>query len=127
MTAIKPPGTDLPTVPHLPHAGETAATDVGASANAGPAGASFAHELGRAQQLAGQTGVSGVADPIAQLASELQAGKLSIDQALDALVDRAVGGVGRQLGVQERADLVEVLRAALGSDPTLAALRDAAG
>src|SRR4051812_32194961 len=106
MTAIKPPGIDLPTVPHSPHVGETAGQNAATNATSGsdPAastGSAFAQELGRAQQLAGQAPVGGAADPIGLLASELQAGKISMDQALDTLVERAVGGLGHRLGAQE--------------------------
>jgi hypothetical protein len=87
--------------------------------------ASFAQELQRAQQLTGQVQVGASGDPVAVLVRDLEGGRLTVDQALDALVERAVGGLGHRLSEQERADLLGVLRTALGSDPTLAALRDA--
>ena len=133
MTTIKPPGTDLPTAPHAPNdtassqSADQSADSAGASAATGST--SFTQELGRAQQLAGQApvaGSSGPRDAIAQLSADLEAGKLTMDQALDALVERAVSGVGRSLNPQEREDLLSVLRNAIGSDPTLAALRDTA-
>lgn len=123
MTSIKPPSLPAAAGPEL---------------SQGPAGAgaaqvqqtgepSFAQALDQAQA----SGVSSEApvgraggDPIAELSRELSAGRLSVDEACSRLIDRAASGVAASLGAAERADLLEVLRAALASDPTLSALRE---
>ena len=115
MTSIKPIGSspiDLPTAPHPSHG-------LGSSA---PGGASSAP---RPDVAAVDGALSGSSDPMAALARGLDAGSISLEQALAVLVERAVGGVDTQLGATERTELLGVLRAALADDPTLASLRDA--
>jgi hypothetical protein len=58
------------------------------------------------------------------MAQELGQGKLSVEQALDRLVERAASGPSQNLSEAERADLRSLLRDALGADPTLGALRE---
>lgn len=64
------------------------------------------------------------ADPISQVAAELRAGRITIDQAVDRLIDDAIA---RHVGAaaSERPGLADKLREALhafaGSDPFLAA------
>lgn len=123
MTSIKPPSLPSPT-----------ATDLSQGpAGAGPASAqkaaepSFSQALDQARTagVGGETRVTGTGgDAVAELSRELAAGRLSADQALDRLVERAANGVARNLSASERAELLDVLRTALASDPTLAALRD---
>jgi hypothetical protein len=115
MTSIKPPGSspvDLPTAPHSVDSTEVAGTP------------SFAAQLEAAREVAGQPQVGGAGDLVSALSRDLQAGKLTWDQAVEALAERAAAGVGKHLDAQQRADLLVVLRTALASDPTLAALRD---
>ncbi len=131
MTSIKPPDSGAPTAPHLSTPGAT----VGSSerSSTGAAGASFREALGQAQAqaVAGQTGVapaagsgsSQAADPIAALSQQVKSGQLSMDQAIDQLVERAADGVGRHLSAAQRDELRDVVRQALSFDPTLSALR----
>src|SRR5262249_55567544 len=108
----------------------TDAASGGAKAGA-TAGPSFQEALGRArgtethgiQGQAAVTGAQGHADPISALAQQVKSGQLSMDQALEHLIERATSGVGKHLSAAERDELREVVRNALSSDPTLAALR----
>jgi hypothetical protein len=68
---------------------------------------------------------AGSLDPVAQVAAQLRAGEISVDQAVDRLIDDAIS---RQLGHQAPADLAklepklrELLRSYAESDPFLAA------
>jgi hypothetical protein len=128
MTSIKPPGsspTDLPTISHPPTT--CGAEAVGSTSAAHGAGsASFSEQLQAARGATVQAPTGPAGDAVAALSRELQAGRLTTDQALDALVERAAAGVAAHLGPEQRAELLTVLRTALASDPTLAALRDTA-
>ncbi|HEX2676624.1 MAG TPA: hypothetical protein VHM19_08285 [Polyangiales bacterium] len=91
---------------------------------AGPLGS----ERANSGELAGSEAVGKAApDSIAALARELEAGRLSAEQALDQLVERAAASLDGSLTAQERSELLSTLRSALASDPTLAALRDGLG
>ena len=63
---------------------------------------------------------SGSVDPIAQVASQLRNGEISVDQAVDRLIDDAIS---RQLGGQKELEpkLRELLRSYAENDPLLAA------
>jgi hypothetical protein len=121
MSSIKPPDGrgSIGSVPVAPEQGTDAAA---------PAGADFREALSRAE--AGQ-GVQGperaqaaqAADPLGELARLVQSGALTPQQALDRLVERALGQVARGLDDAKRAELAVVLRTALESDPALQALR----
>ncbi len=123
MTSIKPPLPGAPTAPHLSGEVEgSGATSAGAPLQ------SFNEALGRAESVSGQAPVVGAgADPLAAMAQELGQGKLSVEQALDRLVERAASGPSQNLSEAERADLRSLLRDALGADPTLGALREELG
>jgi hypothetical protein len=124
MSSIKPPdgrgkAEGLPVGP-----------EQGAS---GPAAADFrealAAEGARAQGATAPQSAQGAAaaagsDPIAELAGLVKTGALTADEALEQLVERALGRVGRGLSEGQRGELVTVLRTALESDPTLRALRE---
>ncbi len=127
MTSIKPPHTGLPAPASAP--GEASPTST-RQARENQA-ASFQQAVGDAQAgqasavaaTAGQT----AADPIAALSQQIKAGTLSVDQAVERLIERAGQGVARHLGERERSELTELLRSALAHDPALAALRDDLG
>lgn len=61
------------------------------------------------------------------LVAQVRAGALSVDQALERLLARAVDGVGAALPPAARDELEGLLREALQSDPTLRALLQEAG
>jgi hypothetical protein len=87
-------------------------------------GPAFKEALGQAQAIQGQAGTAAVGgDPIHALAQQVKAGQLSVDQAIEHLVERAASGVGRHLSSVERDELREVVRQAISFDPTLSALR----
>lgn len=102
---------------------------------AAPAGADFREALARAEGAAAAEGAqaaSGPAaalgsDPLGELAGLVRSGALTPDQALDRLLDRALGQVGRGLSEAQRAELAVVLRTALEADPGLQALRSELG
>lgn len=123
MTSIKPPATSVPAPTDL--AGDASAARSERADQASFQGAVRDAQAG--QGAAGVTAATGVAsaDPIAALSQQIRAGTLSVDQAIDRLVERATeGGMAKHLGTRERAELTELLRSALASDPTLTALRD---
>jgi hypothetical protein len=53
----------------------------------------------------------------------VESGSVSLDQAVERLVDQTLERAGKHLTGPQRAELTELLRAALENDPTLAALR----
>jgi hypothetical protein len=63
---------------------------------------------------------SGSTDPISQVASQLRNGEISVDQAVDRLIDDAIA---RQLGSQRDLEpkLRELLKSYAENDPLLAA------
>lgn len=127
MTSIKPPDGRPATIsPTGVGPGEAG----GAERAGGP---SFREALERAggaspaersDAVAAQTGAA-AADPVAELAHAVRSGALSAEQAIERLVERAVGAVGGQLSPAERSELTAVLREALRSDPALRELQDA--
>jgi hypothetical protein len=122
MTSIKPPSTGPAGPPTLP---DTA--DVGAPQKAeDPASSSFqstleqAAQVGQAHQVGG-TNPSG--DVIAALVSDVEAGRVSLDQAVDRLLQQTLSKVNKHLSSDQVTELSGLLRDALVSDPTLRALR----
>jgi hypothetical protein len=129
MSAIKPPdGRPTSVAPTGQGSSETGA----AQRSSGP---SFRQALDEARAAtgspaagtvgAGGTAGAAAADPIAQLASAVRSGAVSAEQAIERLLDRAVGGVSARLSQDQRAELTAVLRQALEHDPALRELRDA--
>jgi len=53
----------------------------------------------------------------------VESGSISLDQAVERLVDQTLERAGKHLTGPQRAELTELLRAALENDPTLAGLR----
>jgi hypothetical protein len=124
MTSIKPPDGRSPIGPIGPSSGSR---EPEAAERTGP---SFRETLaGPSPTAAGAAAAQGAAnaDPIATLAQAVKAGSVSPDQALEHLVERAVSGMARRLTQAQRAELTEVLREAVQSDPALRQLRDALG
>lgn len=125
MTTIKPPGAGAPITPGMP-----------ASSPAEPAGServgpSFREALERPSGAGATTraqapslGAAGTADPIAELASAVRAGTLSAEQAVERLVENAVGALRHRLSEAQRVELTGLLREAIQNDPALTALRD---
>ena len=129
MSGIKPPDGRPSSI---------APTDPGASDASAPeraGGASFRQALDAARGASGaqpaaaggaaDAAAAASADPIAQLASAVRNGAVSPEQAIETLLDRAVGGVSARLSQAQRVELTAVLRQALDHDPALRELRDA--
>lgn len=128
MTSIKPPSSGT----SGPHAVPERADVSGGSPQAdGPESSSFerslaeANQANQAQQVAasGGTAASGT-DVIGQLAHAVESGAVTLDQAVDRLVSQTLERASSHLTSVQREELSELLRTALLSDPTLAALRD---
>jgi hypothetical protein len=66
-------------------------------------------------------------DAVAPLLREMESGQLTMDQAVERLLDQTVQSMGAQLSGAQRAELSGLLRDALVHDPTLRALRDDRG
>src|SRR5690349_2212940 len=100
MTSIKPPATSVPAPADL--AGDASATR---SERADHAASSFQSAVRDAQAGQGAAGVAATSgastDPIAALSQQIKAGTLSVDQAIERLVERATqGGVAKHLGAR---------------------------
>lgn len=111
-TRVKGPGAGPPPVDPAGHV--DASAPVGEVA---PAEVAAVEGAGAADRAA-------PADPVARVAARLRAGELTVDQAVDALIDDAVRRqVGRAVDDREEleARLREVLRGYADSDPFLAA------
>ncbi|MEY4582604.1 MAG: hypothetical protein RL701_7307, partial [Pseudomonadota bacterium] len=63
------------------------------------------------------------ADPIAQLARSVEAGTVTVDQAVEQLLGQTLARAKKQLSSAQLSELSTLLRDALLSDPTLSALR----
>ncbi len=67
------------------------------------------------------TNAAPLTDPVAKITERLRAGEISVDQAVDLLIDdaveRQVGAAGREVASKLR----QVLRSHASSDPTLSA------
>jgi len=129
MTSIKPPSSG----PNGPHTRTDSGGGVssGAQPADGTAASSFqrsldqareAHQVSPAAGSGGTAGTSG-ADRIAQLAHSVESGSLSLEQAVDDLLGQTLARAEKHLNAEQRAELSELLRSALLSDPTLSSLR----
>lgn len=124
MSSIKPPSSGT-TGPHaVPEradaAGGSPQTDRTESSSF-QRSLTEANQANQAQQITGAA--AGNADPVGQLASAVESGSISLDQAVDRLLEQTLEKAGKHLTGEQRAELSELLRGALLSDPTLAALR----
>lgn len=130
MTSIKPPSSaptgSQPLTDAASTGGTADAADTGdasfRSVLSGTGGPTPTHEAaGTAAtgQVAAQSGVESTAN----LALEVDAGRLTVDQAVERLLEQTVTGLGAQLNAAQRTELSGLLRNALESDPTLLALR----
>jgi hypothetical protein len=119
--AASPTGTDADTF--------KSALERQSSTSAGPAGpagattAGSASSTGAASQLSSKAGL----DPVSALVQQVESGRLTMDQAVEKLLEQTVSSLGAQLTSAQRAELSDVLRAALANDPTLQGLRGDAG
>ena len=127
MTSIKPPAPGSPQSP-------TETPDIAGGTKSEAADAtSFQTALEGAQkaQHAGQTAAAGAtskssgSDPIAALAQDVEAGRITLDQAVDRLLEHTLAKTERHLSADQRTELSSLLRDALMHDPTLSALRGA--
>jgi hypothetical protein len=72
------------------------------------------------EHAAGAGAASEVQSPTAALLGRLDAGEITREQAIDGMVEEALGALGAaRLPPAQRAELEGVLRAALADDPTL--------
>ena len=128
MTSIKPPSTG-PTGPHtLPDVGDAHKADGTASSSFQQALDKAAHtgQAGQVNQVSQAPQVSGTnpsGDIIAALANDVEAGRVSLDQAVDRLLQQTLSKVDRHLNSEQVGELSGLLRDALLTDPTLRALR----
>jgi hypothetical protein len=53
----------------------------------------------------------------------VESGAISLESAVERLVEQTLERAGKNLTTQQRAELTELLRSALADDPTLADLR----
>ena len=112
VSSIKPPGAlPLPSAPADPALGGT-----GAIGQAAPGIETPAAQRATAPMALRETLPS---DAIGQLAHSVRAGNLSVEQAMERLLEHAVSGVQVRLSETERAELVALLRSALAQDPAL--------
>lgn len=67
---------------------------------------------------------TGATDALAEVARAVAEGTLSVEAAVEHLVERAVGPLAASLSPVEREELVTLLRDVLAHDPALGALRE---
>ena len=124
MTSIKPPSSGT-TGPHaLPEradaTGGSLQTDR-AESSSFQRSLAEANQANQAEQVTASA--SGGADAVGQLAKAVESGAISLDQAVEKLVDQTLEKAGRHLTGEQRQELAELLRSAILSDPTLSGLR----
>jgi hypothetical protein len=145
MTSIKPPSGPLTTLPHTPEDVSTgpstgldqadAAERVAdpqrtvdlSSVTHGTSSSSAALSPSGVEQSLSAASAAGRPVNLVDLARAVESGQLTMGQAVDRLVEGTVGSLPGQLTELERAELSELLRQAVVSDPTLGALRDEQG
>ena len=136
MTSIKPTFGPVTTLPHTVGGADSSPT----SALGGPESLertsdvqgtgdlnSVAQGHGAASNSAtGATGQIGGSQQVTlvDLARAVESGELTMGQAVEKLVEGTIGSLPRQLTELERAELSQLLRAALENDPTLSGLQD---
>ena len=114
---VKPPGDGVPAAPGVD---EAAAPDPTA-----PAGevveARGAGAVGAVEAVTGTAAAGGV-DHVAQVARRLRAGDITVDQAVEELIDEVVArhAAGPAARDSIAADLKELLRRQIANDPYLA-------
>lgn len=127
MTSIKPPSSGTSGPQAIPERADAAGGSPETDRAESSAFQQSLAEANRANQA--QHAGSGAAapvnngDPVGALAQAVESGSITLDQAVERLVDVTLERAGRHLTGPERAELTELLRSALESDPTLAGLR----
>jgi hypothetical protein len=127
MTSIKPPSSGTSGPQALPEradaAGGSQQTDR-AESSAFQQSLAEANQASQANQAAGVAGSAGAhADPVGALARSVESGAITLDQAVERLVEQTLEKAGRHLSGEQRTELTALLRSALQDDPTLAGLR----
>lgn len=136
MTSIKPPSTGPHTLPDVGETHKSEGTpgssfqqvlDQAAAAQTGPTGQAVqtgqAGQISQISQAPQVSGTSPSGDIIAALANDVEAGRVSLDQAVDRLLQQTLSKVDRHLNSEQVGELSGLLRDALLTDPTLRALR----
>lgn len=123
MTQIKPPTGSSSVLPpeHL-QSPNTPDASVASTQNA--SGPSLGDLVEAAEQRAVPTEVNPSTD---SLTDQIKAGTLTQSQAVDQLIEKALGDVASALSSEQRQDLEQTMRAALANDPTLIALQNDLG
>jgi len=138
MTSIKPPSGLSTTLPHslgdVPSTGSTGSPEgPGALTGPGPSGETHGpgdvHGITHGRASSGEDAAVSSLGPgntvnLVDLARAVETGQLSMTQAVERLVEGTVGSLPGALTELERAELSELLRQAVKSDPTLSALQD---
>jgi hypothetical protein len=97
-----------------------------ASGTAGLSSVSRSHAAGASAGEPVASSTAGGEQPVnlVDLARQVEAGQLTMGQAVERLVEGTIGSLPRQLTDLERAELTNLLRSAVSSDPSLSALQD---
>jgi hypothetical protein len=132
MTSIKPTSGSVTTPSHTVGTSDLSP----ASALEGPQELSRASELERTADLrsvaAGHLAAPTAAEQaggvqqvnLVDLAKAVEAGELTMGQAVERLVEGTLGSLPRQLTELERTELSQLLRQAVQNDPALSALQE---
>lgn len=137
MTSIKPPSGPTTTLPHTtgidsgPANGVDAKEGVERAVDSQRTGDLSSVSQGHATRAdtaehvaaASSAASAGVQVNLVDLAKAVEAGQLTMSEAVERLVEGTVG-LSRQLTELERAELSELLRSAVANDPALSALQD---
>lgn len=121
MTSIKPPSPGTSGPHALPERADAAGGSLPTDRAESSSFQTSLAEANQAQQVTGAT--SAGADPVGTLARAVESGAISLDSAVERLVEQTLERAGKNLTSQQRAELTELLRSALADDPALADLR----
>ena len=138
MTSIKPPTGPITTLPHTstgldsaPASGIESAESLQPTAESSRTGdlrsvsESHVGSTGSVEQVGTARGVGEVQQVnLVDLAKAVEAGELTMGQAVERLVEGTVGSLARQLTDLEQGELSELLRQAVATDPALGAMSD---
>lgn len=121
MTSIKPPSPGTSGPHALPERADAAGGSLPTDRTESSSFQQSLAEANQAQQVSGPAATG--ADSVGGLARAVESGSISLEQAVERLVDQTLERAGKHLTGEQRAELTDLLRSALVNDPTLAGLR----
>jgi signal transduction histidine kinase len=121
MTSIKPPSSGTSGPNALPERADAAGGSLQTDRTESSSFQQSLSEANQAHQVGGTTAAG--ADSVGTIARAVESGSISLEQAVEQLVEQTLERAGKHLTGEQRSELTELLRSALANDPTLAGLR----